>query len=418
MKSIKIYGLLSCLCLMMQSCLFSEKDVFDESSAQRAIASVNEYKEVLESAENGWALKYYTGEGAEYGGYNIYAKFEGEYVTLASEIATSSYDAGESVTSMYKVSSLQGTQLSLDSYNEIIHEFCEPNGYNDPGYAGDYEFIFRSASKEKIVLTGKKHGNTLVMTPIPADLDWKTELTKIAILAEDAAYSTFNLVINGKEVTKVGRSEHAFTIAETDNMGQTTVKSYPFIYTSEGAEMYESLIVDGVEMSHFSWDSESATYTCTDEGVDAKIVFFCPEGYPKYVGDYVLQMDEGSVRCTLEEKRKGSTYSLKLNIGVPVELVFDYNQETDCIDLMSQIVGKYRDFDLYFYPGFVDSDGGHLYPYAGVGFVGKVANEDPMTITFTYNNNNPSVNTILFLYVNSGYYLVDSITNAVLIKQN
>ena len=409
MKSIKIYGLLGCLCLMMQSCLFSEKDVFDESSAQRAIASVNEYKEVLESAENGWALKYYTGEGAEYGGYNIYAKFEGEYVTLASEIATSSYDAGESVTSMYKVSSLQGTQLSLDSYNEIIHEFCEPNGYNDPGYAGDYEFIFRSASKEKIVLTGKKHGNTLVMTPIPADLDWKTELTKIAILAEDAAYSTFNLVINGKEVTKVGRSEHAFTIAETDNMGQTTVKSYPFIYTSEGAEMYEPLIVDGVEMSHFSWDSESATYTCTDEGVDAKIVFFCPEGYPKYVGNYILQMDGGAIRCSLEEKRKGSTYSLNMSLGTtPIELVFDYNQDTDCI------VGKYRGFDLYFYPGY----GTSLYPYAGVGFTGKVTTENPMTITFTYNNNNPSVNTILFIYVDGGYRLVGSIVNPVLIKQD
>lgn len=415
MKSIKIYSLLGCLCLIIQSCLFSEEDVFDDSSAQRAIASVNECKEVLESAENGWALKYYTGEGAEYGGYNIYAKFEGEYVTLASEIATSSYDVGENVTSMYKVSSLQGTQLSLDSYNEIIHEFCEPNGYNDPGYAGDYEFIFRSISKDEIVLTGKKHGNTLVMTPIPADLDWKTELTKIAVLADDAAYSTFNLVINGKEVTKVGRSEHAFTIAETDDMGQTTVKSYPFIYTSKGAEMYEPLIVDGVKMSHFSWDSESATYTCTDEGVDAKIVFFCPEGYPKYVGNYILQMDGGAIKCALEEKRKGSTYSLSLNIGTtPIELVFDYNQDTDCIDLLSQIVGKYRGFDLYFYPGYDTS----LYPYAGVGFTGKVATENPMTITFTYNNNNPSVNTILFIYIDGGYRLVNKIVNPVLIKQD
>ena len=418
MKSIKIYSLLICLCLMMQSCLFSEEDVFDDSSAQRAMASANEYKEVLESAENGWALKYYTGEDAEYGGFNIYAKFEGEYVIMAAEVQTANYDVGENVTSLYKVSSLQGTQLSFDSYNEIIHEFCEPNGYNDPGYAGDYEFIFRSVSKDKIVLTGKKHGNTLVMTPIPSDKDWKTELTKIAILADDAAYSTFNLIINGKEVAKVGRFEHAFSIAKADDMGQITTNNYPFIYTSEGVELLEPITIDGLELSQFSWDSESATFTCTDQGVDAKIVFFCPEGYPKYVGDYILQMDEGSVRCTLEEKRKGSTYSLKLNIGVPVELVFDYNQETDCIDLMSQIVGKYKGFDLYFYPGFVDSGGGHLYPYAGVGFVGKVANEAPMTITFTYNNNNPSVNTILFLYVNSGYYLVNSITNPVLIKQN
>ena len=47
MRKIKIYGLLTCVCLMMQSCLFNEDDIFDESSAQRAIASVNECQEIL-----------------------------------------------------------------------------------------------------------------------------------------------------------------------------------------------------------------------------------------------------------------------------------------------------------------------------------------------------------------------------------
>lgn len=38
MRKIKIYGLLTCVCLMMQSCLFNEDDIFDESSAQQAIS--------------------------------------------------------------------------------------------------------------------------------------------------------------------------------------------------------------------------------------------------------------------------------------------------------------------------------------------------------------------------------------------
>ena len=54
---------------------------------------------------------------------------------------------------------------------------------------------------------------------------------------------------------------------------------------------------------------------------------------------------------------------------MPIELVFDYNQDTDCIDVLSQIVGKINGFDLYFYPGY----GTSLYPYAGVGFNGKVS---------------------------------------------
>ena len=50
---------------MMQSCLFNEDDIFDESSAQRAIASVNECQEILKGAANGWLLEYYTGEDGE-----------------------------------------------------------------------------------------------------------------------------------------------------------------------------------------------------------------------------------------------------------------------------------------------------------------------------------------------------------------
>ena len=416
MKKIKIYGLLACLCLLMQSCLFSEKDVFDTSSAQRAIASVEECQSILEGAENGWALKYYTGSGAEYGGYNIFAKFEGKNVTMASEMPTDNYDVGEKVTSLYKVASFQGTELSFDSHNELIHYFCEPYGYNDPGYMGDYEFVFRSVEKDKIVLTGKKYGVKLVMTPLPKELDWETELVKIATLADDAAYGTFNLIINGQQISQVGRVEHAFTLSTTAANGQTTVTNYPFIYTSDGVEMYEPFIVDGVEMSHFQWDSESAVYTCTDKGVDAKIEFYCPEGYKKYVGNYILKMDEGQIACALEQKRLGSTYSLKLNLSnTPVEFVFDYNVETDCIELLSQVVGQYRGTNIYFYPGY----GSSFFPYAGVGFIGSITTESPMTITFTYNNNNPSVNTILLLVQQSGgWALFNRMTKPVLIKQN
>ena len=135
MRKIKIYGLLTCVCLMMQSCLFNEDDIFDESSAQRAIASVNECQEILKGAANGWLLEYYTGEDGEYGGFNVLARFDGNNVIMAADFATDNYEIGEESTSLYKVESYQGTELSFDSYNELIHEFCEPSGYNSPGYA-------------------------------------------------------------------------------------------------------------------------------------------------------------------------------------------------------------------------------------------------------------------------------------------
>ena len=54
---------------------------------------------------------------------------------MAADFATDNYEIGEESTSLYKVESYQGTELSFDSYNELIHEFCEPSGYNSPGYA-------------------------------------------------------------------------------------------------------------------------------------------------------------------------------------------------------------------------------------------------------------------------------------------
>lgn len=67
--------------------------------------------------------------------------------------------------------------------------------------------------------------------------------------------------------------------------------------------MYEPLVVNGVEINNFKWDNENLTYICTDTGVDAKIEFYCPEGYLNYLGNYILQLANGQ-RIQLELKQK------------------------------------------------------------------------------------------------------------------
>ena len=61
MKKICIYIIVAIAVLSMQSCLHDNNDNFDLSAAERIDALVNESYEVLESAENGWVLHYYTG---------------------------------------------------------------------------------------------------------------------------------------------------------------------------------------------------------------------------------------------------------------------------------------------------------------------------------------------------------------------
>lgn len=59
MRKYGITGLLFLAALCLQSCLFSEEDLFEDTSANRTAASVAKYTELLTGAENGWKLDYY-----------------------------------------------------------------------------------------------------------------------------------------------------------------------------------------------------------------------------------------------------------------------------------------------------------------------------------------------------------------------
>lgn len=394
MKEIKIYGLLACLCLLMQSCLFSEEDVFDQSSAQRAMASVNECQEVLQSASNGWLLQYYPGQKGEAGGYTLIAKFDGKKVEMVSELPTAGYDVGEINTSLYKVEAFQGTELSFDSYNEMIHMFCEPNSFKDPGYQGDYEFIFRSVSKEKIELTGKKHGVLMTMTPMPEDVSWQTYLSGITQTKDATPYLTYKLMIGGTEIVKMLRDEHALTTTRTDDNGQITTTYYPFIYTAEGIRMFEPMEVNGVSMTEFRWDEQNRTFICTDEGVDAAVEFYCPAEYPKYIGNYLMAFGDDVIPATISQKVEGASYTLK---GLPLfDLELTYNYNTDCFDVLFQYLGIYQNRYIYLCPW--DAKEGFLTWETGSGLSGVIISSEsqPLTIAFEDNGVYGSANSLLF----------------------
>lgn len=121
-KNRTIYFLLALVCLGLQSCLFQEEDYFDDSSANRATADVKRCSELLEAAPNGWVMEYYVGKDYSLGGITLLCKFDGQRVTMASQIA----GADETVSSLYSVKSEQATMLSFDTYNYLVHYFGQP----------------------------------------------------------------------------------------------------------------------------------------------------------------------------------------------------------------------------------------------------------------------------------------------------
>lgn len=196
-KNRTIYFLLALVCLGLQSCLFQEEDYFDDSSANRATADVKRCSELLEAAPNGWVMEYYVGKDYSLGGITLLCKFDGQRVTMASQIA----GADETVSSLYSVKSEQATMLSFDTYNYLVHYFGQPQGSmaDDPNgtLGGDYEFVISDATADRIELKGKKYGNRIVMKAFSADQTWKQYLTRIKKVEDDAFFYEYDLRMDG-----------------------------------------------------------------------------------------------------------------------------------------------------------------------------------------------------------------------------
>lgn len=343
MKKLILYSVLACMTFSMQSCLFSEDDLFEQSSADRENASVVELKSLLTSATNGWKLEYRYGNEGMDGAANLFFKFDANEVTIASDYATSSYSPGETATSLYTVQSYNGTEISFDSYNEILHAFCEPNGYNDPGLMGDYEFIVRSTSENEIHLTGKKYGVEMVMTRLDDTVDWATYLAAAAQVSDDSDYPQFAVINGGQKIAVVERNlnERAFTVVENKEDGTSVSYSYPFVATDKGVKLIEPLVLGGIPIQNLTWNSEDLTFTCTDEGVDAILKYERSAGYDQYLGTYQIEgasnLSAVYGTITLEPYKDGrlyvANYGFRFSSGISVsfQMIFNYDIESESI---------------------------------------------------------------------------------------
>ena len=127
---------------LLTSCLFDEEDLFDKSASERIEAAKQEAKTVLESAENGWHVRYFPSPTQEFGGYNLFFKFSEGSVTVASEIES---NPSITETSLYSLGEDLGVTLNFDTKNSLINYFVHPKnpdniGSTYKGMEGDYKF--------------------------------------------------------------------------------------------------------------------------------------------------------------------------------------------------------------------------------------------------------------------------------------
>jgi hypothetical protein len=242
----------------LQACVKDEEKVFDASAAERMNAAIQTYKATLCAAPNGWAVEYYPETDRSMGGYNFIWKFNANgTVQIAGEESTTNYPAGNPATSTYEVIANEGVVLTFNTYNEILHYFVDPHGSDDiDGYAGDYEFVIRESTPQKIVMTGKKRGNRMEMTPyIDGDAStWAAYLAQFKMLDRKMAAADYIVNVNdtaaaGFDVVTRKNRTFSFTYKNPDDN-----KIVPYITTPTGIKTYEPLTVDGETAQYFTFN--------------------------------------------------------------------------------------------------------------------------------------------------------------------
>ena len=233
--------IISCvLSLVLFSCKHQQDDYFDTPASERIAAAMAEAKNVLESAENGWVVKYYPNPQRTFGGYTLFFKFHDGNVTVCSEIG----GAKTTETSLYSMGEDLGPTLTFDTKNSLINYFAHPKnpdglGSTYKGLEGDFQFTVMSTSPEEVLLRGIKTGNDYVLTPLTTS-DWSSEMQAYIEAAADMEFNNYQCVVNDKTYS-MSRSYRSFTIQDED--GESIIA--PYVYTKDGISLYKELILNG-----------------------------------------------------------------------------------------------------------------------------------------------------------------------------
>ena len=254
----KTYRLLFALTALVftASCTPEVEDAFDKPSPDRIAEAISETKDILTAAPNGWKMAY-QGSGG-FGGFNILCRFDKE----ESEHAKA--------TSHYTVQQGQGVLLSFDSFNAALHKYSDPVGKingksvgkDGKGFQGDFEFRVMSCTKDSIVLEGRKHGDRVVMTPMPEDLTWDSFFTQIATVASGMSSERYNIIID-KDTLPARMNLH--TLHTTDKNGKAV--AIPFIYTPQGIEVLKGDSLNGRKLTAFTYSTDDKWVDPNDKSV-------------------------------------------------------------------------------------------------------------------------------------------------------
>lgn len=281
------------------SCTNEEDDIFPESSAQRLNHAIEEYTNLLCSAENGWEMLYFANE--EEPGYPMLVKFSTDgSVTIAADNYYSSNNEYKTETSLYDVLGSNGPLLTFNTYNTLLHVFSTPEdipetGTDDNrddeqglGHEGDYEFVIYEGTADRFVMKGSKHGLTIIMKKLPADVVWEnyftetealrdsyfsTQVPTLLLSASDGAYTVTGM-LDGYTTDNGPKSGPLMKIVPEGGDPITQTTTMPYIVSYDGTIHFCSPFEgesENMAIQNFRLADDGASFLCTDDGQSAEL---------------------------------------------------------------------------------------------------------------------------------------------------
>jgi len=242
--------IISLLLLLLSSCNYEEKDIFDLSPAERLNNAMTSQRSYLTSAADGWEMQYFA--NPESAGYTLLVKFDnsGKAIFAAQNEFTAN-NAYEQDSSLFDIIADNGPVLTFNTYNKILHRFSTPENPDGYGLQGDYEFVLISSDADKVVLKGKKYKSEIILSKLPANTNWNQYLQAINVndsLMFSAKSPKLQLTVNSVNYLFSNGYKHIFQYRKE---GVAINEALPFVVTQHGIRLYTELEIEGKKFRNF-----------------------------------------------------------------------------------------------------------------------------------------------------------------------
>lgn len=406
------------LCTVATSCKNEVDDVFGEQSSIREAKAESQARQTLAAATNGWVMAFYG--NTEYGGYNVLCRFTDDgQVTVANE----KFGTDTTAVSHYKLEQSSGLILSFDEYCELIHYFSDPvnpDGYGygtAEGFGGDLEFRIIKCSADSVVLSGKKHGTRVVMTPMPASTAWSDYLSQVNTVATAMQGGNYFMVAGTDSLKLKGsRQNRAFTYTTTNDEGESYTYTVPFIVTPGGLTFYTPMDFAGQQVGGFIYQESAQQYVQADGGSVTLCRAVSPLNEQLVEGTWYITKDGlgdfATQRWNIFVSRLQNNFNLEVFFATFGTLFSDFGLSVGLIDATEpdgyylcechfdyELIGD-NEITLWFNGEFDNyGNGEYIYPsnMGALNFAVQPFGNETTTRTFTIEADNPNSPTWLRL---------------------